>query len=48
MVLYVKLELLKICGLAKTFETVFTFGEEHMNLASPSILPLPFTYLNVW
>lgn len=46
MLLYVELELLKICGLAKTFDTVFTFGEEHMNPAGPSVLP--FVYLYVW
>lgn len=32
---YVKLELLKLCGLAKTFEMVFALGEERPNLASP-------------
>lgn len=40
MLLYVELELLKVCGLAKTFETDFTFSEEHMNLANPSPLSL--------
>ena len=40
MFLYVKLELLKVCGLAKAFETDFTFNEEHMNLANPSSLSL--------
>lgn len=36
MFLYVELELLKVCGLAKTFETAFTFSEEPVNLANPS------------
>lgn len=32
--LYAELDLLKVCGLAKTFGTDFTFRKEHMNLTN--------------
>lgn len=40
MLLYVELELLKVCGLAKNLRQPFTFHKEHMNLTNPSSLSL--------
>lgn len=40
MFLYVESKLLKVCGLAKTFEAAFTFREEHRNLTNPLSLSL--------